>query len=231
MWVFSVFERELVVVESCFEFMFCHTNAGLCITRSCCESCFVDNVLGKARTVKNSQNVWTNIAKSFLCLIDKHFPKSNKLHKIFNRNNLKVSYSCTTNMANIIQSRNRKILNENDKASNEKKWNCRNKVLCPLDGITMQEIHVLPFTIYHLLHNLCESLDALHNLCESQMSPNEQKGRMLLTWCKSLARLLQKAMTWWVDLNIKNYADFHASCKAFFACCLAERSIENIFKW
>ena len=148
MWVFSVFERELVVVESCFEFMFCHTNAGLCITRSCCESCFVDNVLGKARTVKNSQNVWTNIAKSFLCLIDKHFPKSHKLHKIFNRNNLKVSYSCTTNMANIIQSRNRKILNENDKASNEKKWNCRNKVLCPLDGITMQEIHVLPFTIY-----------------------------------------------------------------------------------
>ena len=50
-----------------------------------------------------SQNVETNVAKSFLCLIDKHFPKSHKLHKIFNRNNLKVSYSCTTNMGNIIK--------------------------------------------------------------------------------------------------------------------------------
>ena len=64
-----------------------------------------------------SQNVRTNIAKSFLCLIDKHFPKSHKLHKIFNRNNLKVSYSCTTNMANIIKNHNQKILNENDEAS------------------------------------------------------------------------------------------------------------------
>ena len=81
-----------------------------------------------------SQNVRTNIAKSFLCLIDKHFPKSHKLHEIFNRNNLKVSYSCTTNMANIIKSHNQKILNENNKASSERKCNCRNKNLCPLDG-------------------------------------------------------------------------------------------------
>ena len=68
-----------------------------------------------------SQNVRTNIAKSFLYLIDKHFPKSHKLNKIFNRNNLKVNYSCSTNMTNIIKSHNQKILNENDEASNEKK--------------------------------------------------------------------------------------------------------------
>ena len=44
-----------------------------------------------------SQNVETNVAKTFLRLIDKRFPKSHKLHKIFNKNNLKVSYSCPTN--------------------------------------------------------------------------------------------------------------------------------------
>ena len=82
-----------------------------------------------------SQNVETNVAKSFLCLIDKHFPKSHKLHKIFNRNNLKVSYSCTTNMGNIIKNHNRKILNEhNEPDSSQKRCNCRNKDLCPLDG-------------------------------------------------------------------------------------------------
>ena len=44
-----------MVVVSCFEFVFCHTNVVLCVTRSCCDSCFVDNVLGKARTVKRAK--------------------------------------------------------------------------------------------------------------------------------------------------------------------------------
>ena len=71
-----------------------------------------------------SQNVQTNVAKSFLHLIDKHFPKSSKLHKIFNRNNLKVSYSCTTNNANIIKSRNQKILTKSNGVGSETKCNC-----------------------------------------------------------------------------------------------------------
>ena len=41
-----------------------------------------------------SCNVETNIGKCFLRLVDKHFPTTNRLHKIFNRKNLKVSYSC-----------------------------------------------------------------------------------------------------------------------------------------
>ena len=45
-----------------------------------------------------SMNVKTNIAKNFLQLIDKHFPPEHKLHKIFNRNSVKVSYivACLT---------------------------------------------------------------------------------------------------------------------------------------
>ena len=79
-----------------------------------------------------SQNVQTNVAKSFFQLINKHFPKSHKLDKIFNINNLK--FSCTTNMANIIKNHNQKILNECDDDENERRCNCRNKELCPLDG-------------------------------------------------------------------------------------------------
>ena len=45
-----------------------------------------------------SKNVRTNVAKNFLQLIDKHFPKSSRLHKIFNRNTIKVSYSCMENV-------------------------------------------------------------------------------------------------------------------------------------
>ena len=42
-----------------------------------------------------NKNVSTSVPKRFLNLIDQHFPKSNKLHTIFNRNTVKVSYSCT----------------------------------------------------------------------------------------------------------------------------------------
>ena len=39
-------------------------------------------------------NVATNVAKTFLVIIDKHFPKDKRLSKIFNRNTIKFSYSC-----------------------------------------------------------------------------------------------------------------------------------------
>ena len=53
------------------------------------------------------QNVISNVAKLFLNLLYHHFPKSNKLHKIFNRNTVKVSYSCTENMSIINSSHNK----------------------------------------------------------------------------------------------------------------------------
>ena len=42
-----------------------------------------------------SMNVQTNIAREFLNLVSKHFPKNHRYRKIFNKNNMKVSYSCT----------------------------------------------------------------------------------------------------------------------------------------
>ena len=59
-----------------------------------------------------SANVETNIGKTFLKLLDKHFLKTNKLNKIFNRNNVKVSYSCLPNFGNMIKSHNNRILSE-----------------------------------------------------------------------------------------------------------------------
>ena len=47
----------------------------------------------------------TNIGKTFLKPIDKHFPKTIKYHKIF-----RVSYSYLPNFANMIKSLNNRIL-------------------------------------------------------------------------------------------------------------------------
>ena len=57
-----------------------------------------------------STNVQTNVDEVFLQLLEKHFQKNHKFHKIFSKNTVKVSYSCMENMASIIKRHNRKIL-------------------------------------------------------------------------------------------------------------------------
>ena len=79
-----------------------------------------------------NKNVSTNVAKSFLSLIDKHFPPQHKLHKIFNRNKIKVSYSCTENVKKIIQAHNKKVTTT--ETSIVPPCNCRNKNSCQLNG-------------------------------------------------------------------------------------------------
>ena len=78
-----------------------------------------------------SANVKTNLGKTFFKLISKHFPRENKLYKIFNKNTLKISYSCMKNISAIIASHNRKILNPPNENFG---CNCRNKESCPLDN-------------------------------------------------------------------------------------------------
>ena len=51
-----------------------------------------------------SADVKTNIGKKFLWLLNKHFPRGHRLHKIFNRNTVKISYSCMPNVASVLKS-------------------------------------------------------------------------------------------------------------------------------
>ena len=59
-----------------------------------------------------SSNMKTSIGKIFLRLLDKHFPKHHKYYKLFNRNNVKISYSCMQNMASVIQNHNTNLLKD-----------------------------------------------------------------------------------------------------------------------
>ena len=72
-----------------------------------------------------STNVKSNIVEHFSNLINNHFPRRHKFHKISNRNNVKVSYSCLSNDKNITTSHNKKTISPpaDDIA---KKCNCRN---------------------------------------------------------------------------------------------------------
>ena len=78
-------------------------------------------------------NVKNNIEKNFLkLLIDKHFPRSSELYKIFNRNTVKFSCSCTPNSQQIIKRHNKKLRSRKEQKTAD--CNCRRKQECPMQG-------------------------------------------------------------------------------------------------
>ena len=79
-----------------------------------------------------SKNVSTKIGKSFLSLLDLHFPKKHIYSSIFNRNKIKVCYSCMQNIKSVINNHNMKVLSNT--VETEESCNCRNKNNCPLHG-------------------------------------------------------------------------------------------------
>ena len=81
-----------------------------------------------------SKHVASNIGKQFLNLLDTCFPPTNKLHKILNRNTVKISYKCMPNMKQIISNHNKTILNkDNNTESKTNNCNCRIKEACPVN--------------------------------------------------------------------------------------------------
>ena len=76
------------------------------------------------------RTVITNNGKKLLQLLDLHFPPWNKFHKIFDRDNLNVSYSCTQNVGNITKSHNKKLINSSN--HHAQICNCRKKKLVRL---------------------------------------------------------------------------------------------------
>lgn len=80
-----------------------------------------------------SKNVKSNIGKQFLKLVNKHFDKNHKYHKIFNKNNVKISYSCMDSMKKILNAHNKKISSTNNDET-ARTCNCKNKNTCPLEG-------------------------------------------------------------------------------------------------
>ena len=78
-----------------------------------------------------------NIGKYFLNPLDRHFNQNNPLGKFFNRNTVKISYSCTNNMHSILNNYNRRLLdklNRNSGGLDKVFNNCRRRGECPLGG-------------------------------------------------------------------------------------------------
>ena len=79
-----------------------------------------------------SKNVATSIGREFFKLLQLHFPKQHPFHCIFNKNTVKLSYSCTTNMDNIVKAHSAKILSKDENHGDAKDYNCRDRTACPV---------------------------------------------------------------------------------------------------
>ena len=79
-----------------------------------------------------NDEVITNVAKKFLSMIDRHFPKGFSLGKDFNRSTVKVSYSSMPNMAQINSGHNKKVTRSSTHMET-KGSNCRSQP-CPLSS-------------------------------------------------------------------------------------------------
>jgi hypothetical protein len=104
-----------------------------------------------------SENVTTNIGKKFLKLVDNCFPNDHLLHKLINRNTVKVSYSCMPNMGQIITSHNKPVLKKNIPQDEKPTCNCRNPTNCPLDGKCLSSQIVYQATVIREDNNSQES--------------------------------------------------------------------------
>ena len=94
-----------------------------------------------------SANIKTRMGAKFLKLIDKHFPKSNPLHKVLNRNNVKISYRNAPNMKKIIAAQNSKVIRESESPSTEKTCNCPKTKTCPFEGKCLFENVIYQATV------------------------------------------------------------------------------------
>ena len=78
------------------------------------------------------------MGKYFFRLLNKRFPPDHKLYKMFNKNTLKLSYSCMPNLKTKIDGHNKKIL-KTTPPTKTKLCNCLKKETCPMKGACLSE--------------------------------------------------------------------------------------------
>ena len=87
-----------------------------------------------------SVNVKTKVRNYLLNLTRKHFPPRHKFSKLFDRNTMKVRYSCMLNIKAEIHKHNENTLEKaQQKHPDSQICNCTNKTQCPLNGQCLTE--------------------------------------------------------------------------------------------
>ena len=105
------------------------------------------------------RQVKTNVGKRFIAIVKESFDEDNPLKKIFNKNTVKLSYSCLPNIKRQIDNHNKRQLKkpvkepdeehteEEEKKEEKRTCNCRKRKECPLDGECLKSDIVYQATV------------------------------------------------------------------------------------
>ena len=158
-----------------------------------------------------NEEVQTNIGKTFFNLINKHFPTHHKLHKICNKFNVKLSYSCMPNMMSIINNHNKNLLHPhtNDK---DLPCNCKNLQDCPLNEKCRTK-----FIIYKASISTPNSpTQHYFGCCETEFKTRFYNHRQSFNHRnKANATELSKTLWKYKDKGIKPRITWSIVCKSF----------------
>ena len=151
-----------------------------------------------------NSTVKTNLAREFLSLIDRCFPPSNPLSKIFNRKTVKVSHSTTSNMAQIIASHNSKVLRGD--IGKKKECNCPKTKSCPLDKKCKVENLIYQATVTKPNQEKMNYIGLSSTDFKARLSTHEQTFNDLSASQTSLSKYI------W-ELKNQGILDYHISWK------------------
>lgn len=178
-----------------------------------------------------NDEVSTNIARKFLSMISRHFPKGSPLGKILNKNSVKVSYRTCPNLKSTISGHNKRILGSKQQPV-EKGCNCRVARDCPLDGKCLTSDLVYRNTVHStdgqreyigLTANSFKTRFATHK--SSFNHANKSTSTALSSYIWSLKNENTPFTTNWSILSLApSYSKKTRSCQL----CLSEKTLISL---
>ena len=179
-----------------------------------------------------SKNVSSKIGREFFNLLDKCFPPKNKLHKLLNRNTVKLSYSCMPNIKQRISAHNKSALTHSEpeqQQNNTRDCNCRQNRQCPLDGKCLTSSVIYQATVTRLDNQNKETYIGLtensfktrYNGHSANLNNHDKRSATTLSeyvW-KLKDTNIQHNITWKIISRAKAYNASNKKCNL----CLEEK--------
>ena len=181
-------------------------------------------------------SVKTNLGKEFLNLMDKHFDKNHELHRIINRNKVKISYSCNANLKRVIQLHNNKVLNNKERSEDrERECNCRIKENCPLQGRCLSsgivyEAEVVSKDIPNKYYIGQTAQEFKSRLAVHKNSFKNRNSSNPTELTKYIWSLIDSNKSWNIKWRIIGYAKPYSQGDRFCALCNLEKTKILFFK-
>ena len=190
-----------------------------------------------------SANLRMNLGQRFLQLLNDCFPPTHPLHKICNRNTIKLSYSCLPSMERIIHSHNNRILKQNtNQPTNNRNCNCTNPQSCPLSGECLSKAIVYQATVTNNTNNNQETYIGMTSTSfklrysNHILSFNNRKYETMTELSKHVHKVQQLTnnynITWRILKKCNSYSNVTKKCQLclqekFFIICKPELGTLN----